>query len=300
MQKELKAMPTKPTGDSEKLPWKEPRRESLLMEDIEDDIEDDMEGGSLPPENCENSEKCEKTGNIPSSFPFEATRTSYMLRSICIATLLHLAWLFFRKTDQEDEELHAKALHGFGEKDEFGCTALHVAADKGKDEEVAELIRKSSESFGEGLLSWLNARDAWDETALHMAARAGSWRCSELLLDAKADLNAQNADGKTPIMLAGEQAEELLTGMKQLKQHEKHEAPSFEAHSARSARLARYEDLCFRFLELGATMPTTEEELPQLCALTLTLKMTEKENEKKHEETLKKHEKNEENEECGT
>lgn len=90
-------------------------------------------------------------------------------------------------------------------RDACGCTALHVAVHKGREDDVASLLQKGSNA---------NIRDDWDETALHFAARGGSLSMCKLLLSAGADLDAVNANGETPLFVAGiakqEAAAELL------------------------------------------------------------------------------------------
>jgi len=77
--------------------------------------------------------------------------------------------------------------------DEYGCTALHVAAHSGDVAMAKTLI--------DGGLD-VNAREAWDETPLHFAARRGSAEICSLLLNAGADVNASNEAGVTPLIEA--------------------------------------------------------------------------------------------------
>jgi len=53
-------------------------------------------------------------------------------------------------------------------------------------------------------------RDAWDETPLHMAARGGSTDCCEALLAYGAEVDALNADDRTPLVAAAEGGQESV------------------------------------------------------------------------------------------
>ena len=47
-----------------------------------------------------------------------------------------------------------------------------------------------------------NAQEAWDETPLHMASRAGHLQIATLLVAHGADINMRNADDETPLVVA--------------------------------------------------------------------------------------------------
>lgn len=81
------------------------------------------------------------------------------------------------------------------EKDDFSCTALHVACHNASTSKVSELIALGAD---------VNAREAWSETPLHMASRAGAREICLELLEAKADIDAKNADGRTPLIVAAQ------------------------------------------------------------------------------------------------
>eukprot|EP00930_Biecheleria_cincta_P078158 TRINITY_DN6556_c0_g1_i2.p1 TRINITY_DN6556_c0_g1~~TRINITY_DN6556_c0_g1_i2.p1 ORF type:complete len:320 (+),score=69.00 TRINITY_DN6556_c0_g1_i2:60-1019(+) len=83
--------------------------------------------------------------------------------------------------------------------DDFGCTALHVAAHNGVIDQVQQLLTARAN---------VNACEAWGETPLHMAARAGSTEVCEKLIRHGADLDAANADGKTPLVVAAQAGNE--------------------------------------------------------------------------------------------
>lgn len=83
--------------------------------------------------------------------------------------------------------------------DDFGCTALHVAAHNGLIDQVLELLDAHAN---------VNACEAWGETPLHMAARAGSTEVCDALMLHGADLDATNADGKTPLISAAQAGNE--------------------------------------------------------------------------------------------
>lgn len=235
-----------------------------------------------------------------------------LLRSALVVTLLHLAWLFCRKSEvkaelkEKDEatenDLGSEFLKPLNlatapfEVDRFGCTALHVAADKADESEVRKLLdtmktqdqtwnsqltsndANSSQSpcfnaevsHASLVLDFVNARDAWDETALHMAARRGSLPCCHLLLEARADVNAPNASAQTPLQICGEAAEDFFKNEEQFESESQRFGPHFED----------FEELCHHFLDLGATLgplgedQATQPRLPRLCAMALAVRCT--------------------------
>lgn len=79
--------------------------------------------------------------------------------------------------------------------DEFGKSALHLAAENGHQSAVDLLLKHDAE---------VNARDAQGETALHLAARSGRFEVIESLAANGADLNACNKRNQTPLMVATE------------------------------------------------------------------------------------------------
>jgi hypothetical protein len=79
--------------------------------------------------------------------------------------------------------------------DRFGSTALHVAAGAPCEAMVAALLR---EMKGVNV----NAKDVWEETPLHFAARVGSDDVCHLLLANGADVNAVSDGRETPLLVA--------------------------------------------------------------------------------------------------
>mmetsp|Transcript_153717 Transcript_153717/g.492837 ORF Transcript_153717/g.492837 Transcript_153717/m.492837 type:complete len:297 (-) Transcript_153717:309-1199(-) len=77
--------------------------------------------------------------------------------------------------------------------DDWGCTALHVAANAGSLLVVQMLLKRGFSA---------DTHEAWDETPLHFAARGGSAEVIEVLLAHGASIDAQNADDKTPLVIA--------------------------------------------------------------------------------------------------
>lgn len=53
-----------------------------------------------------------------------------------------------------------------------------------------------------------NAKEAWEETPLHMAARSGCYEVCELLLSYGADLNPMNSSEITPLLAAAQAGQE--------------------------------------------------------------------------------------------
>jgi hypothetical protein len=82
------------------------------------------------------------------------------------------------------------------EADVWGCTALHLAADKGSDEIVDLLLKRGGSTVK------VNAVDAWDQTPLHFAARAGSVAVCRSLLDRGALVDSADAQELTALHVA--------------------------------------------------------------------------------------------------
>jgi len=114
---------------------------------------------------------------------------------------------------------------------EFGEFELHVAAAEANLEDMAKLLKKGVD---------VNAVDAWDETALHMAARSrrGSFAACELLLQNKANVNARNADDRTPLACVTDAADDPVS-------------------------------LCHLLLQHGAVLGLSEDALQSCCATAL-------------------------------
>lgn len=147
-----------------------------------------------------------------------------VLRSILVVLCLHLAMLFVKSRTRSESVTEfdscgrtewksvkpAPAVESSGPVSGFVdfCSALHLAAAEANVENLQRLLKGSSESSEDAkdvkpLLCDVNAVDAWDETALHMAARCGSIEACELLIAAKADVNALNANDETPLKVTG-------------------------------------------------------------------------------------------------
>lgn len=103
--------------------------------------------------------------------------------------------------DDDDDDLSSSAASQarLEATDDFGCTALHVAAHNGLIDQVLQLLDAHAN---------VNACETWGETPLHMAARAGSTEVCDVLILRGADLDATNADGKTPLIVAAQAGNE--------------------------------------------------------------------------------------------
>jgi ankyrin repeat protein len=77
-----------------------------------------------------------------------------------------------------------------------GTTVLMAAAAAGQDSVMSWLLHKKSKSLK------LNRKCALGNTALNWAARYGNEAAVAALLDGRADANAANADGYTPLATA--------------------------------------------------------------------------------------------------
>ncbi|HEX4878362.1 MAG TPA: ankyrin repeat domain-containing protein [Limnobacter sp.] len=84
--------------------------------------------------------------------------------------------------------------------DSRGDTPLMIAAARNKPDQLAALLQQGA-----------NVDRAGQWSALHYAAAAGSTSCIELLVKAKANLNAQSENGTTPLMMAARQGREDAT-----------------------------------------------------------------------------------------
>lgn len=77
------------------------------------------------------------------------------------------------------------------ERNEYGDTALHVAATFGENIEIVTMLLHAG--------SDVNAVGSGGATPLHFAVRTGDWSVVKLLLRWKANGNARDAEGKTPL-----------------------------------------------------------------------------------------------------
>jgi hypothetical protein len=71
-----------------------------------------------------------------------------------------------------------------------GCTALMMAASKGRADVVEALIKKGAD---------VTVKDKWGKTALHKAASHGHNDIVTLLINANSDTNAKDNFGNTPL-----------------------------------------------------------------------------------------------------
>jgi ankyrin repeat protein len=78
-----------------------------------------------------------------------------------------------------------------------GSTPLHLAAERGHADAVKALVR----------LAFVNVSDDLGRTALHRACQEGHEAVVDLLLDANADVLAQDFEQKTPLAVASELSE---------------------------------------------------------------------------------------------
>eukprot|EP00033_Pygsuia_biforma_P002193 GCRY01002431.1.p1 GENE.GCRY01002431.1~~GCRY01002431.1.p1 ORF type:complete len:456 (+),score=115.80 GCRY01002431.1:115-1482(+) len=99
----------------------------------------------------------------------------------------------------DDMTRTAQLLTGWGDpeaidkKDENGCSAVHVAAAKGKEEVLSFLIGKRAD---------VNLRDNAGKTPLFYACSLGQRNAAAILLTNKADLSLSNDYGNTPLHAA--------------------------------------------------------------------------------------------------
>lgn len=80
-------------------------------------------------------------------------------------------------------------------KDNAGETALHIAAERSRDEIAIALIVAGAD---------VNAKDNTDKTPLHIAVHSRRPDLTALLIAADADVNAKNGAGETPLHTAAE------------------------------------------------------------------------------------------------
>lgn len=77
--------------------------------------------------------------------------------------------------------------------DQYGLTALHMAAIKGKKDAVLILLEYGAD---------LECQDGEGHTPLHLAVEGGSFETVELLINRGADVNAVSKKGATPLQLS--------------------------------------------------------------------------------------------------
>lgn len=81
-----------------------------------------------------------------------------------------------------------------------GSTVLHAAAHGGSEDVVQQLLKQTNAS--------VDALDAFDETPLHVAARAGHAEICKLLVEQGAAYDAGNAQSLTPLLVAAKEGKE--------------------------------------------------------------------------------------------
>lgn len=83
-----------------------------------------------------------------------------------------------------------KAGADVNEKDKYGRTGLHVAANRGYEDIVRLLVKNGAD---------VNVRDNYKSTALHEATNNNSYEIVSFLIENRADINARSFDGRTPL-----------------------------------------------------------------------------------------------------
>mmetsp|Transcript_59374 Transcript_59374/g.133788 ORF Transcript_59374/g.133788 Transcript_59374/m.133788 type:complete len:319 (-) Transcript_59374:6-962(-) len=109
-----------------------------------------------------------------------------------------------REAGGEQAELPQKShqtMPAAEEVDDFGCTVLHVASDRGLASEVETLLQEGYDP---------NAREAWEETPLHFAARNGNINCCKLLIEYGGEVNPESESGHTPLLTAAHAGNESV------------------------------------------------------------------------------------------
>ncbi|GJN17287.1 hypothetical protein PR202_gb04342 [Eleusine coracana subsp. coracana] len=99
-----------------------------------------------------------------------------------------------RRGDVQSLEPLLSKRAGVRGRDQYGLTALHVAAIKGHCDVLAVLV-------GSGCMD-LECEDVEGHRPLHLAVEGGHVAAVELLLDAGADVNARTRRGATPLQVA--------------------------------------------------------------------------------------------------
>ena len=122
-------------------------------------------------------------------------------------------WLVNEKDDEDKTPLHVVARHGYVEildllLDTKNCdlvalnslkeTPLHVAAYNGN----ATIVQRLLDYLREVAIEMIENEDLYGNTALHCACEQGQLEVVELLVRAKADINANNLKNFTPLHLA--------------------------------------------------------------------------------------------------
>lgn len=89
------------------------------------------------------------------------------------------------------------------ESDKDGMTPLHWAADRGEVDIVALLLDSDIAASSSEADARVCVRDQSGETPLHYAVMTENLEVAQMLVNARADPNAANDDGETPLNLAG-------------------------------------------------------------------------------------------------
>ncbi|KAI6650880.1 Transient receptor potential cation channel [Oopsacas minuta] len=122
-------------------------------------------------------------------------------------------WLVNEKDDEDKTPLHVVAKHGYVEildllldtkncdvvaLNSFKETPLHVAAFSGK----ATIVQRLLDYLEEVSIEMLGDEDMYGNTALHLACEQGQLEVVELLMKARANINAINFNNRSPLHLA--------------------------------------------------------------------------------------------------
>ncbi|CZR70159.1 uncharacterized protein PAC_20060 [Phialocephala subalpina] len=106
-----------------------------------------------------------------------------------------------RDTDNTAEGKDGEAVLGVEMMIKDGNTALHLAAQAGKEAVLRELVDGGAN---------IDAQNKDGNTALHLAAQAGEEAVLRELVDGGADIDVQNKDGNTALHLAAQAGKEVV------------------------------------------------------------------------------------------
>ncbi len=86
--------------------------------------------------------------------------------------------------------------------DRYGRTQLHIAAEKGREAKVRQILDQDAE---------VDLGDDTERTALHYAVLNGHTAIVKILLENQADPNMQDENGMSPLLLLRHNAPEILS-----------------------------------------------------------------------------------------
>ena len=124
--------------------------------------------------------------SLPGTLHITTNQSTYQLPP-STPSLLHLAYQFANTIEYIIQEIPTSEVDC---QDDYGQTALHLAAFSSSFESVRALVSSGAD---------VNVVNQYRESVLHLATPTSSYSLVNFLLDAGADMNAEDAKGRLPI-----------------------------------------------------------------------------------------------------